>query len=423
MQASSSKVSASLEAALKRSEQSSLNDLLEDESQGSNEESFKCATSHPCSLLSKSKSEQLAVERLQTILGLWMDGSTVINVKAGSPAEGNLMVGDKIVQINTRHVLPEHLLIRLAFAAIPNARLHLTVLRSAPSPLGAIERDVLLITGAQLGGQYSREDWTRRELNGMLRADDESQQLVNPIKALSTAKVTIQGSAAERLAEAHASKGYIVGQDSKIALQPPPAQDFLSSLTRFNSSLVKASPPPLPPMPEFAAVTTTAASPPPGQRLQRGSVSPAFVQRTNPSPSLPAVEASGGGGLVSYTGGGLSDGGLVSYSGTFKSTGSGQYDSSNDPPWKNQPQLRAKVEEIFNQYDKTGDHRVTVSQAAIVASVLHQKLFTGVERSSKALTAAMQLKLQQHYDRRPVDLDSFCSWYLDEVSGSAVSRP
>jgi hypothetical protein len=353
MQASSSKVSASLEAALKRSEQSSLNDLLEDESQDSNEESFKCATSHRGALLSKSKSEQLAVERLQTILGLWMDGSTVINVNAGSPAEGNLMVGDKIVQINTRHVLPQHLLIRLAFAAIPNARLHLTVLRSAPRPLGAIEKDVLLITGAQLGGQYSREDWTRRELNGMLRTDDESQQLANPIKALSTAKATIQGSAAERLAEAHASKGYIVGQDSKMALQPPPAQDFLSSLTRFNSSLVKASPPPLPPMPEFAAVTTTAASPPPGQRLQRGSVSPAFVQRTTPPPSLPAVEASGG-GLVSYTGGGLSDGGLVSYSGTFKSTGSGQYDSSNDPPWKNQPQLRAKVEQIFMARPKTG---------------------------------------------------------------------
>ena len=419
MQASSSKVSASLEAALKRSEKSSINDLLEDESQGSNEESFTGATAHPGALQSKSKPEQLAVERLQKILGLWMDGSTVVNVNAGSPAEGNLMVGDKIVQINTRHVLPEHLLIRLAFAAIPNARLHLTVLRSAPSPLGAIERDVLLITGAQLEGQYSREDWTRRELNGMLRADDESQQLVN--KALSTAKVTIMGSAAERLAEAHASKGYKVAQDRQPALQPPPAQDFLSSMTRFNSSLVKASPPPLPPLPEFAAVSTTAASPPPGQQLQRGSVSPAFVQRTKPPPSLPAVE--GGGGLVSYTGGGLSDGGLVSYTGTSKSTGSGQYDSSNDPPWKNQPQLRAKVEEIFNQYDKTGGRRLTVSQAAIVASVLHQKLFTGVERSSKALTAAMQLKLQQHYDRRPVDLDSFCNWYLDEVSGSAVSRP
>lgn len=85
--------------------------------------------------------------------------------------------------------------------------------------------------------------------------------------------------------------------------------------------------------------------------------------------------------------------------------------------------MRKMVEEIFDQYDKTDGGGLTVSQAAIVASVLHQKLFTGIERSSTSLISAMQLKLHQRYDRRRVDVDSFYAWYLKEVSESAVASP
>ena len=330
-QASSRKASASLEE-LKHSKKVSLTGLLEDENQ--EDENGATILAHSGGSQSRSKSVLLATERLRTMLGLWMDGSTVVTVNAGSAAEGKVMVGDKIVQIDNHRVSPEQMLVRLALASIPNARLQLTVERSGPDSL-AVEEDVVLTVGTQLQGIYSREDGTRREVRGMLRADDGVQ-----MRSSTSPQV-------------HST-----------------AQDFLSSLTRFNTSLVKAG------------VSAAAASPTPEPRLQHRSKSPAVEN------------------------GWSSDGGHAS----LHTTGNRS--------------MRKMVEEVFEQYEKTdGLGGLTVSQAAIVASVLHQKLFTGVERSSQALTSALQLKLHQHYDRRRVDLDSFYAWYLKEVSDSAVASP